>query len=76
MASPNEKPQTPGGPNQEQDNSDHDRKVTEARLTSPMGCGEPIEFDPNTHEAPLSDEEFDELTREDGKSGGPKPEGG
>jgi hypothetical protein len=72
MASPNEKPQTPDGPDQQQDTSEHDRQVTEARLTSPMGCGEPIEFDPNTHEAPLSDEEFDELTRESGESGGKK----
>jgi hypothetical protein len=76
MASPDENPQTPGGPKQEEDTSDYDTKVTEARLTSPMGCGEPIEFDPDTHEPPLSDEEFDELTRESGESGGPKPKGG
>ena len=68
MGAPYEKPETPAGPDQEEAELDSATAVTQARLTSPLGGGEPTPFDPTKYEAPMSDEEFEKLMNETDES--------
>jgi hypothetical protein len=72
MGASDDKPETPAGPDQEQAERDHATAVTQSRLTEPLGGGEPVDFDPTEHEAPMSDEEFEKLMNKTDESSGRK----